>query len=205
MNLYNNQLSSIDNSQIIAMHQLREKAFYKRLKWQVDSFNGMEKDQFDNIYSSYLLVKSQSNEVIGCARLIPTDQDYMFKNIFSELARNEEIPKKSNVWEISRFTLDRTFERNYDNGVSNITKEMFSALYEFAIANSINNFVLVTTVSCERILRLLGIPTRRFGDGMSSKLGKVDSVALWVDINDSYKQAVNCKKISSNQYLIGCL
>ena len=143
MNLYNNQLSSIDNSKIIAMHQLREKAFYKRLKWQVDSCNGMEKDKFDNIYSSYLLVKSQSNEVIGCARLIPTVQDYMFKNIFSELARNEEIPEKSTVWEISRFTLDRTFERNYDNGVSNITKEMFSALYEFAIANSINNFVLV--------------------------------------------------------------
>ena len=71
-----------------------------------------------------------------------------------------------------------------------MTLNILQQIYDYAVANNIERYVAVTSAAMERVLRLAGIPTRRFGDGKLTRIGKVMSVCIWVDINEQYKQAV---------------
>ncbi|MDH5178934.1 MAG: hypothetical protein OEY07_04655, partial [Gammaproteobacteria bacterium] len=61
--------------------------------------------------------------------------------------------------------------------------------YGFALSMGITSYVTVTSVAVERMLTHAGFPMRRFGDGKSQKVGKITTVACWMDINDQYRNA----------------
>ena len=53
-----------------------------------------------------------------------------------------------------------------------------------------DQFVTVTSVALERLLKRTGLPIRRFGDGKAQRVGKVLTVACWVDINEQFAGVV---------------
>lgn len=176
---------------IVSMHQLRSKVFKGRLDWEVDSKNGLEIDEFDQLDPIYLLSKSVENEVEGCLRLLPTSSPYMLEKVFPELLRGEQIPKGHSIWEMSRCAVELTScHQTVQGNMNEVTVGLLRHAYEFAVLHDIGQYVAVVSVAFERLLRQLGWPMVRFGDGKSTRLGKVTSVAVWITVNDQYKHAV---------------
>ena len=133
-------------------------------------------------------------DLIGCCRVLPTTGDYMLKNTFPELSRGELMPNNDSIWEISRLALCNKSQREYSSLYSDISKELLFNLYQFAIFNNIKQYVFVTSTSVERILRIMNVSYTRMGDGKSTRLGSVRSVALKIDINDDFKLVVSPSK-----------
>ncbi|MBB1268761.1 acyl-homoserine-lactone synthase [Shewanella sp. SR44-3] len=185
-----NKMSSNVNNQILdQIFKLRNETFKQRLGWEVKTENGMEKDNFDKLNVSHIAMTDKSDNVIGCWRALPTQGEYMLKDIFPELLQGEAAPLCEDVWEISRFTVRKGDGEKGAGLVNSSTAALVKSFYDFARENEIKHYVLVTTVACERILRLLGVKTRRMGAGKSLQIGIERSVALWIDIDDSLQMA----------------
>ena len=174
-----------------SMFNLREKVFKGRLGWDVTSIDGKEKDEFDDINPVYMLSSNTSNQLEGCWRLLPTLGPYMLKDVFPQLLRGEEIPEDEHIWELSRLAVAPQSEHyRMKANLNEVTFDMFRNVYDFAVENNIKRYVVVTSAAIERLLRQVGIPTQRFGDGKLTRIGKVTSVCVWVDINEQFRQAV---------------
>jgi acyl homoserine lactone synthase len=167
---------------LVQAHQLRHEVFKERLGWQVSSKNGFEKDCFDELDVSHILLTDYRQKVIGCWRALPTTSEYMLKDIFPQLLRGEKAPEHSEIWEISRFAITKNISQRESKILKSVTKELINSFFLFASRKNIKTYVLVTTVACERILRLSGVKTRRLGDQQSMRVGIEDSVALWIDV-----------------------
>ncbi|MFT7008193.1 MAG: N-acyl-L-homoserine lactone synthetase [Colwellia sp.] len=167
------------------VYRLRNDTFKTRLGWEVSSENGLEKDGFDKLDVCHIAMTDQKDHVVGCWRALPTQGPYMLRNVFPQLLRGEYCPDQSDIWEISRFTVDKEFGANTNKLVSDSTARLVKSFYDFAKHKGIKSYVLVTTVACERILRCLGVKTRRMGDGKSMQVGIERSVALWLYVDES--------------------
>lgn len=86
------------------------------------------------------------------------------------------------IWEISRFAVD-TKEHAHTAAFSlgKTAGLLLADAVRFAIENDITRFVLVTSVAVERLLAGSGILIHRFGPPI--RIGRVMSVACWVDID----------------------
>ncbi len=178
--------SKNNNDQVLNnIFKLRHEVFYDRLGWEVNSNNGIEKDNFDDLDVVHIAMKNNDEDVIGCWRALPTTNSYMLKDVFPELGQGEELPQQENIWEISRFAVKK---HNSDDKslIKNTTIQLIQSFYEFAKEKNIQSYVLVTTVACERILRASGVKTRRLGSGKSMQIGIEKTVALWINVADMY-------------------
>lgn len=174
-----------------SMFNLREKVFKGRLGWDVTSIDGKEKDEFDELNPVYMLSSNNSHQLEGCWRLLPTTGSYMLKDVFPQLLRGEEVPEDEHIWELSRLAVAPQSEHyRMKANLNEVTFDMFRNVYDFAVENNIKRYVVVTSAAIERLLRQVGIPTQRFGDGKLTRIGKVTSVCVWVDINEQFRQAV---------------
>ncbi|BCR03757.1 acyl-homoserine-lactone synthase [Desulfuromonas versatilis] len=181
----------INSQSLRGMFHLRHRVFFEQLGWEVRSRNGQERDGFDDLDPVYMLTGGQKGAVEGCWRLLPTTGDYMLEKIFPQLARGAEIPKDESIWEISRFAVlpSGSASRQQAN-LCSLTFDLLRAGVDFADRNGIRHYVFVTSVAVERLLKRVGLPLRRFGDGQAVRVGKVLSVACWIDIDDHTRQAV---------------
>jgi len=176
------------------IYRLRHKSFKQRLGWEVKSVNGMEIDNFDSLDVSHITLSNNKGQLVGCWRALPTEGDYMLRNIFPQLLRGEGLPSERNIWEISRFTVNKDTNNNVEANkslVSMATCKLVASFYTFAKANHIHAYVLVTTVACERILKNIGVTMRRLGDGKSMKIGIENSVALRIEVDDNLRFIFN--------------
>ncbi len=73
--------------------------------------------------------------------------------------------------------------------MSDLSFDMFQQTYNFALEQNITSYVTVVSAAVERMFVRAGFPMRRFGDGRSQKIGKITSVACWMDINEQYRRA----------------
>ncbi len=181
----------MDNQSLKGMFRFRHKIFRERMGWEVGSVDGAERDHFDDLAPVYLLARNFRQEIEGSWRLLPTVGPYMLKDTFPQLLRGEAPPEDASIWEISRFAVlnDRDRSRSQAN-LSAVTFAMFRAGVEFAERHGIRYYVFVTSVAVERLLRIAGIPIKRFGDGRSEMVGHVRSVACWIPINAETRRAV---------------
>ncbi len=177
--------------EIHGMFRLRHQVFGERLGWEVENHNGLEKDRFDEMDATYVLSRSGDREITGCWRLLPSTGAYMLKDVFPQLLCGEVPPQRPNVWELSRFAVTSPAGTGdlAQGGISPATRDMLKKLYEFAVKNGIDKYVTVTSVAVERLFRRAGFPMYRFGDGKAQRVGKVLSVACWIDVNDQFRAA----------------
>lgn len=187
--------ASMSTQQLDGMFKLRNVIFKERLGWDVESRGGREVDHFDELDPVYMVSQTQRDAVEGCWRLLPTTGPYMLKDVFPQLLRGEAAPDADAIWELSRFAVSpSSAEDRRQVNFSPVTFEMMREVVTYGMSCGIQQYVAATSVSLERMLRRIGIPMRRFGDGKAVRIGKVLSVAIWIDVNQECLAAVSPSK-----------
>ncbi len=116
------------------MYRLRHKVFFEKLKWDVTSNHGMEKDEYDEKHATYIIYKDERGIVRGCIRLIEMINPCMFDGPFRFLLPNLENFKKVGCWEQSRLAVDHNFDENYTpQMVSHVTASISAAYAHFSL------------------------------------------------------------------------
>lgn len=188
----------VDRQMVRSMFRFRHKVFRERLGWEVESRNGLEIDRFDELDPVYMVSHNDRKEIMGSWRLLPTTGPYMLKDTFPQLLCGEPAPQDPAVWEVSRFaTVTAGHRERVQASLGQVTFDMIQSLLPFAEEHGIRHYVFVTSVALERLVTRIGLPLRRFGDGEAQKVGKVLSVACWLDVNDQFRQAVGSAKIAA--------
>ncbi len=176
---------------LLDMFAFRHQVFYRKLGWEVQSRYQLEFDEFDDMNPVYMLAEDDGGEIEGCWRLLPTLGPYMLRDTFPRLLRGEPAPRDSHVWELSRFAVAVGEDAGAQQAPLNeVTLEMIRNVYDFAVAHDISEYVTVTSVALERLLKRTGLPIRRFGDGKAQRVGKVLTVACHVAINEQFRDVV---------------
>jgi len=176
---------------LAGMYRLRHTVFKDRLGWEVTSTDGMERDSYDEQGPIYMVAHNPRRQVDGCWRLLPTTGNYMLKDTFPQLLRGEVAPRSESIWELSRFAVMPAAgsDRRQVN-MSGVTFSMMQRVFDFGLEHGIESYVTVTSVALERLLRKVGVPLRRFGDGRAQRIGKVLSVACRIPVNEQARLAV---------------
>lgn len=178
----------LSSNDLSGMHHLRYQVFRKRLNWEVPTEGELEQDEYDALTEvTYMVVRDNDRNVIGCWRLLPTTGPNMLANTFPQLLCGHEMPHEEGVWELSRFATAR-----HDRAVAGFTSAMpllmMKAVVDFARKNGIKRYVTVTTVAIERMLRCLGVNVSRIGD--PAVVGIERAVALTIQIDAKTTAAV---------------
>ncbi len=96
-----------DGNPLYSQHQLRYESIIKRQDWDVPTIGDIEYDSYDNPASYYLIKRDNSGRALGVSRLCPTDRPYMLQESFSHLVTEAELPNSPDIWEGSRFCIDK--------------------------------------------------------------------------------------------------
>ncbi|KAB8059217.1 GNAT family N-acetyltransferase [Janthinobacterium sp. FT14W] len=159
------------------LERYRYKVFVETLGWDLPSREGRETDQFDHDDTYYVIARDEEGRINGCARLLPTDRQYLLGEIFPQLMAGQAPPRHHDIWELSRFTsMDLHDNRN--------TLEDTFRLLRKAIATAATlgarRIISVSPVGIERLLRQGGFATERAGPPM--RVNGHLLYACWIDI-----------------------
>ena len=136
-----------------AMYRLRHKVFFEKLKWQVKSQDNMEKDEYDENNTFYLIYKDQNNIVRGCQRYIPMNHSCMFDGPFDFVLPNLKDYKNAKYWEASRMAVDYNFDETYKKQeAQKVCCRILAASSLFGMDAEIENFLTLSYPSAARIL-----------------------------------------------------
>lgn len=164
------------------MYKLRYEVFNKRLHWDVEDFGELEIDQFDYRNPNYIIAKDHTEKVKGCWRLMPTTDKYMLEEVFEYLLGDYPLPKDEKIWELSRLAIIDGKPPGYT--LSESTTYLIKAIVDFAVENNISDYLAVTSVGMERLMKSAGIPVERIGVQKPINIGRVKSVLCKFKIND---------------------
>ncbi|HEX2580390.1 MAG TPA: acyl-homoserine-lactone synthase [Dongiaceae bacterium] len=140
-------------------HRLRHKLFIERLRWQLNSEEDMEYDEFDTPATTYLFA-TQNSQLAGIARLIPTTKPYMIEKLWPFFM--ESLPHDNTVWEASRFGIDPTLSAREK---AKISMEIVLGCQEFGLKNRIERFMVVMpTQIIRRVIGNAGCPYHYLGE-----------------------------------------
>ncbi len=152
------------------MYRLRHHVFIDRLKWDVGSSGGLERDQFDNENTVYLVLRNAFNEVIGSVRMLPTVGPNVLCDIFPNLAEDGDPPRSPTVWEASRLAIDDRKEKlEAVRRPVNIIGTLLSAIIEFSMEIGLSHVVSVSDARLERIIKRAGWMPERLGPGSEAE------------------------------------
>jgi acyl homoserine lactone synthase len=147
------------------MYRLRARIFQGRLSWNVRCVSGREYDEFDDLTPTYIVTLSDSDAVIGCARLLPAVGTTMLGAVFSQLLHGGRLPAHPRMIESSRFCVDTGCEEGRAEGsLHTATLTMFAGIVEWCMANGYSEIATATDVRFERILKRAGWPMQRLGE-----------------------------------------
>lgn len=170
------------SSTLVEMHRMRHRVFKLRMAWEVQISGDMEIDEFDALRPTYLTQVSDSGQVQGSVRLLPTLGPTMLRDVFPSLLGENPMPFAPQIWESSRFAVDATAEApKGDHGIARATYELFAAMVEFGLSRQLTDIVTVTDARMERILRRAGWPLRRIGN--PSRIGNTLAVAGYLSVS----------------------
>jgi acyl homoserine lactone synthase len=168
--------------------RLRHKIFVESQNYQVPQFNGMEYDQFDTPAAMYFVWRDFSGKARAVARLIPTTQAFMIGELWPGLVAGSELPRRSDVWEVTRLGLDPDLTADQRRQA---VGELVCALGEFALRQGISSYLFVTH---PRIMKsvLAGAGCTVEFLGPSTRLG--DFVVVAGKANVSSRSLVNARR-----------
>lgn len=167
--------------ELAQMHALRCRIFKERLDWEVETAAGMEVDSFDALQPIYLLLRGITGVVSGCVRLLPSSGPNMLRDTFPVLLDGQTAPSAPDIWESSRFALERAHIEQGAQAVARSTYELFAGMVEFGLSRRLSSIVTVTDIRMERILRRTQWPLNRIGQ--PRPIGKTNAVAGHLEIS----------------------
>jgi acyl homoserine lactone synthase len=139
--------------------KLRNETFSERLGWKVKSVDGQERDEFDELSTTIHLAEFEQDKCVSCCRLMPTTRPNMVSDVFDFLLGDTPVPRRLDIWEISRFAVAR--DQVSSSVISNRTSALLCGLLEFGLIAGLRTFVAVIDVRMERIIRMAGWPLKR--------------------------------------------
>ncbi|GEO80715.1 acyl-homoserine-lactone synthase [Pararhodospirillum oryzae] len=185
----------VDHSNAIAnawlLHsfsELRYEIFINRLKWPLACPPGREVDQFDDQDAVYLISTNQRGQAVAGARLLSTARRSLLGEAFPFLV-DGPVPSDTRIVDVTRFAVDHRPERV--EGCGNLCGQLLCALQEYGLEEGLANYVSVSDVRMEPILRRGGFRFRRMG-GMVEMDG-TGVVALLVEISPERLAAARAK------------
>jgi acyl homoserine lactone synthase len=189
--------SALGTERSTQLFKLRHRVFRERLSWNVPSVQGEERDQFDDAEAIYLLSLARSGSVAGCMRLIPTQHRYMIEEVFPELLDGMPVPHADDVWELSRFAFESDASAENGWGFSGHVLELIRGATEFARQRGIKRYLLVTTISVERLMLHQGLHCYRLGT--PKRIGGVASIALALEVDEVTERALEAPRVERRQ------
>lgn len=137
-----------------ALFRFRREFFVEELGWELPTYAGLEKDQFDTPAATYCAL-SRDGRIIGGFRAIRCDHPYLGQEVFPQLAADRPYPVHPDCWEISRFGV---LHGHRKHGIY-----LYGAMLQFAALRRIRALVAIVDLGHERLLQVIGIRTRRYG------------------------------------------
>lgn len=175
------------------MYRLRAKVFKERMDWEIPLMSGMDIDGYDALDPYYMMINDPSKVLRGCWRALPTLGPYMLKDTFPELLYGQPAPEDPKIWELSRYTIEADGPQGF--GFSGISLDVLRETVTFGDKMGIEHYVMVTTVSIERMMRRAGFAVTRFGPPM--RIGVENAVALYFDIGEQTHEALFGKMLNA--------
>ena len=83
------------------LFKFRHKGFIEEQGWNVQSYDGLEFDKYDNPFAHYIVILDK-NDIVACSRINRTDISYMAKDCWSEHIPPEELPCSKEIYEWTR-------------------------------------------------------------------------------------------------------
>lgn len=161
-----------------AMLRLRHKIFVERQGYDVPTYNDLEWDQFDTPAAVYLLWRDGGGEPRAVARLLPTTHQYMIKELWRDLITSGDIPCQSNIWEATRFGVDRDLKASQRRQALG---ELVCGCLEYALQNGITEYLSVMPFHIiKNVLRGAGVTVDILGS--SKNLGGLAVFAVRIHV-----------------------
>lgn len=142
------------------MFEARKQIFVDLLKWDVPVLDGrFELDEFDDEYANYIIVTDREGNHLGSARLLPTVRPHILGDLFPQLCAGP-VPAGANVFEITRFCLDRSQGALKRRETRN---RLVSALVSFALDHGIRTYTGVAEMAWLQQILAFGWDCRPLG------------------------------------------
>lgn len=127
-----------------AMFAARKSVFVDLLKWDVPVLAGRyEVDQFDDPNAQYLILADRDGTHLASARLLPTVHPHILGS-FYECLCEQEPPQGPDIFEITRFCLDRRLNASERRQARD---SLICALVDHALAQNMRQYVAIAELS----------------------------------------------------------
>ncbi len=148
---------------IRAFKAFRKSLFVDQLGWDLSCTGNLEVDQYDQDHTVYCILY-YGKTIVGGWRAVRTDFPYLCQQQFSQLAKLRPYPKRADVWEISRFGYSRMTA-----DADHCSRVLYSLMFRFSMSRWCSALVAVADLFHERLLRRIGIRTKRYGQPIQIK------------------------------------
>jgi acyl homoserine lactone synthase len=178
---------AVDN----ALAQYRHEVFVKQLGWRLPMADDeFERDQYDRDDTVYVVGRDEAGSICGCARLLPTTQPYLLKELFPFLlAEGMPAPESTDVWELSRFAASPIAgDPAAGDNFTWFFRPMLASVVSCAARLGARQIIGVTYLSMERLFRRIGVHAHRAGPAQCIDGRMV--VACWIDIDSQTLSAL---------------
>jgi len=175
-----NQLQPQFNGQLAAY---RHKVFVENLGWDLPvAERGLERDQFDRADTLYVVAHDEQGCVCGCARLLPTTQDYLLGSVFPHLMGGQQPACSPEIWELSRYSTQAV---SADVPSREAARERFRVLLRAVVCAAAEmgatRLITFSFLGVERLARGFGIHVHRAGAPQTVDGKSV--VAFWIELD----------------------
>lgn len=164
-----------------ALFRLRYRVFYERLHWDVQCRDEKETDEYDDLWTHYVVAIDDDDQVLGGWRIRPTIGNYMLADVFPQLLHGTPAPHHPRVWESNRFVVDKRESKDKGFGFNETARALFRATCEFGIANGIDEYIMVLSAGVVRLTRASGLIVEQYGPAV--RIGDVMSVGCRIRVD----------------------
>ena len=161
-----------------AMFAARKSVFVDLLQWDVPVIDGTyEIDRFDDPHATYLVLADREGRHLASARLLPTTRPHILDSFYTELCEDGP-PSGSDVYEITRFCLDRGLTARERRAVRDT---LVTALVEHALAHGITAYTAIAEMPWFQQILAFGWRCRPLG--LPQVIETATLVALRIEID----------------------
>lgn len=174
--------------------RLRHQVFRETLGWSVKSLNQLEIDHFDKMALHCVAV--EHDIVVGYWRSLRTTEPYLLEQYFPDLLEGQPLPKRPDIWEISRFAVAPGHPRRRDVG-----KCLALEIGRFGLDHGASRLIAVVEPPFGRFIRACGLPVTQSATPLVVGTGSQGEVIATIITLDMQVYARGSGAAASHAYI----
>ncbi|MFM0649149.1 acyl-homoserine-lactone synthase [Paraburkholderia bryophila] len=173
---------TMDNLSPIARRQLgryRHAVFVEHMQWDLPSAGNPareEWDEFDRNDTTHVIGYTETRQICGYTRLLPTTRPYLLAEVFPDLL-SAPLAGDARIWEMSRFT---TLHADVAIDLERM-RQLLRIVFQYATCLGIQRLIGVAPVGMTRLYRRLGLVLRAMGPVDTARGDSLAAFSLDVD------------------------